>query len=216
MNRVCALVCLLAAAVQAQQLPFSVGAIGGIRVTNDIVGPVGSPPYPSESRRYVIGPTVELFLPWQLSIEFNALYRRTGFRSRGEFVGFEESRYRANTWEFPILAKYRIPFERVQPFFAAGYSPRVMNGHFDAFGLRYDFEANRFVTYERSASWSGFLTHGAVFGSGVELALKRLHFVPQVRYTRWSSDAIRQTPRRGVSAGSALNQVDLLLAITFR
>src|ERR1700687_3368158 len=91
---------------------FSVGVKGGIRATDDLSGDATS-----ESKRYVVGPAVEIALPLNLGIEFDALYRRGGYRSSfGNFAGSFTDRERANSWEFPILLKYRVPVPIIQPY----------------------------------------------------------------------------------------------------
>jgi hypothetical protein len=54
--------------------PFAIGGEGGLRTTGDVSGTL-SP----ESKRYIVGPRVEVRLPLHLSLEFDALYRDIGF-----------------------------------------------------------------------------------------------------------------------------------------
>src|ERR1035438_4172344 len=104
---------------------FSIGAIGGGRVTDDLTGAGAT----SVSKRYAIGPTVEVGLPRRLAVEFDALYRREGYQTAfGNFAYNVYSDERANSWEFPILLKYRLPVPVVKPFVEVGYAPRVIPG----------------------------------------------------------------------------------------
>lgn len=83
---------------------ITIGVKGGIRATNDVEGS-GT----SESKRYLVGPAVEVKLPFRLALEVDALYSRFGLRtSQGGFFGFTDQSQRASSWEFPILAKYRL------------------------------------------------------------------------------------------------------------
>src|SRR4051812_25229176 len=99
----------------------SVGVKGGVSIT--------SPErYNDESRRYIVGPSVEFRLPYRFAAEIDALYSRTGTSSRfiysGEFSGMPGSttdfriRTRGNSWEFPVLGKYYFTSRQhaVQPF----------------------------------------------------------------------------------------------------
>jgi hypothetical protein len=60
--------------LQAQSL--SLGVKGGIPFTDAVEGSFGNR---SEARRYTVGPMVEIGLPLSLAVEFNALYKRTGY-----------------------------------------------------------------------------------------------------------------------------------------
>ncbi len=81
------------------------------------------------SKRYVVGPAVEIGLPFGLAVEADALYRRAGFQtsaSNGDYNIFAVEH--ANLWEIPILLKYRFPFPLAKPFLEAGYAPRITGG----------------------------------------------------------------------------------------
>ena len=120
---VLALVLLSANVAMAQQV--EVGVEGGIRATSDPSGNLTS-----ESKRYIVGPKVEVRLPWHLSFEFDALYRRVGF------LGYVNSccadaltGERDNSWEFPMLMKHHFPGVarlRLRPFAGIGYAPRIV------------------------------------------------------------------------------------------
>jgi hypothetical protein len=104
----------------SQQL--AVGVKGGIRASGDIGGlSYGG----SESKRYIIGPMLDLRLPWRLGVEFDALYRRFGYTSGSHYQGYASAihRGRANSWEFPIIIKYRLPVRSAHPFAGVGYQP---------------------------------------------------------------------------------------------
>jgi hypothetical protein len=56
-----------------------------------------------------------------LGVEVDALYRREGFQSSFSNVFFGvSSEERANSWEFPMLLKYRLPVPLVKPFAEVG------------------------------------------------------------------------------------------------
>lgn len=117
---------------------LSIGVKGGVRTTDDITGDATS-----ESKRYTVGPTVEIGLPLRFSIEFAALYRRNGYQtSFGDFAGGFAERERGNSWEFPILLKYRLPFLLARPYAEVGYAPRRISGSSDINGV-FDQSGNR-------------------------------------------------------------------------
>jgi hypothetical protein len=104
---------------------FEVGVEGGVQTMDDVSGTL----HP-ESKRYIIGPKVEIRLPLRLSFEFDALYQRFGFTGYADYYGLfnETIRDRANSWEFPMMLKYRIPVVPGHPFVGAGYAPRIVHG----------------------------------------------------------------------------------------
>jgi hypothetical protein len=109
---------------------LSIGVKGGLRTTDDISGAgIES----SESRRYVVGSALELGLPLGLGVEFDALYRREGYRTFSlgicSFV-CEVDRERSNSWEFPLLLKYKLPIKAIRPYLEVGYARRVMSGFY--------------------------------------------------------------------------------------
>src|SRR4051812_12462177 len=70
----CLLLCLLGP-VQAQKL--AIGIKGGVRTSDDFT--LSPPSVSSESKRYIVGPMLDMELPWHLGIEFDVLYRRFGY-----------------------------------------------------------------------------------------------------------------------------------------
>src|ERR1700691_5923584 len=90
---------------------IAIGVIGGGRVTGDLTGEAAT----SVSKRYALGPELDIGLPLGLGIEVDALYRREGYQSSFS-APFEEH---ANSWEFPMLLKYRLPFPLIKPFIEA-------------------------------------------------------------------------------------------------
>src|SRR5712691_8407134 len=106
---------------------LSIGVKGGIRTTDDVSGPgILS----IEARPYVVGPALELGLPLGLSVEFDALYRREGYRT-GSLgicpIGCSVARERSNSWEFPLLLRYNLPVRAIRPYLEAGYAHRAMS-----------------------------------------------------------------------------------------
>lgn len=147
----------------------------------------------SNEKDYLVGPTVELHLPLGLSVEADALYRPLSLASQTGIPGSPLSKAgstRVTTWEFPVLAKFRLPVPIAKPYVDAGPSFR----HVGQLG---DY-----------LSSTGFAV-----GAGVELHAPLVRVSPEVRYTRWAGDS---TPAgTGTFASSNLNQVELLVGFTF-
>lgn len=87
--------------------PISLGVKAGVPVNDSVEGSAPG----SSTERWVLGPTAELHLPFNLAVEFDALYRH--YKVAGQGV---------NQWEFPILAKYRFGFPMLKPYVVAGPS----------------------------------------------------------------------------------------------
>lgn len=103
-------VCLFAAALPAGAQIVSFGVRGGVPL-GDAYHAVTHPPFPLSNNRWVVGPTVELHLPFGLGVRADALYRNYT-------VGGTVTQ-----WEFPILASYTFHTGPViHPFVDAGPS----------------------------------------------------------------------------------------------
>jgi hypothetical protein len=194
---------IVAAACYGQSI--SLGAIGGIRTTDDLTYAA------SASKRYVVGPAIEFSLPRGFAVEADALYRREGylqFLRLFPIGGYGYAGERANSWEFPLLAKYALPRLRgMRAFVEAGYAPRIGHGtvvsdevYYDPYQLPLQWYYSHAV---QKLDWP--VSHGFVTGGGVSFRLGRLRLAPTVRYTHWSNAA--------PLPDSAQNQVDVLLGI---
>jgi hypothetical protein len=170
---------------------------------------------------------VDIGLPFGLGVEVDALYRREGYQTAfSNAFGYSVfSDERANSWEFPMLAKYRIPFAAVKPFVEVGYAPRVINGSVSstsAFPTAVINPSNGSVTSGgvesahaiTSTNWP--VSHGLVVGGGVQFGMGRLRLSPTVRYTHWNNMAISGYYGDGPSWQSTRNQFDVLLNIGWK
>jgi hypothetical protein len=171
----------------AQQV--AVGVKGGIQTTGDVSGSLAS-----ESKRYIVGPMVEIRLPMRLSFEFDALYRRFGF------TGYESSccgrsimRVRANSWEFPMILKYSLPVVVAHPFVGVGYAPRTIHGTAVSSGsylsgISQNPPMSIYTYYFNQHSDTSYpLTHGVVVSGGVNLGVGHVRFSPELRYVHWNA-----------------------------
>lgn len=208
----CFLALLAAGSCCAQRIGF--GIKGGVRATDDI----DSYSAESESKRYVIGPMIDVALPLGFGVEVDALYRRTGFRTgNGGFWGSFQARYRANTWEFPMLLKYRLPLPFVKPYAEVGYAPRHIAGSYTSVGYSVDVPTGTRTFYGPSRSdWRPDVSHGLITGAGVEFGGQHLRIAPEFRYTRWNNDPINSYGSQGYRVNAAVNQVDVLIGIIWR
>jgi len=210
---------LLALNLAAQ--PISFGIKAGLPLLKAFEGSFG---VGSEERPYTVGPMVEVKLPASLALEVNALYRRTGYSTSNELFGIANvGQARANSWEFPILAKYYVTgrTSRLRLFFSGGYVFRSLSGAeftWHSFGIDplngapFDYTAR-----EQNPDWlvRHSPVHGVAAGLGGGARIGPLQAAPEIRYTRWSARLIDEEGSQGFYARSAKNQLDLLLSLTF-
>jgi hypothetical protein len=171
------------------------------------------------TRRYVVGGTAEVRLPFRLSIELDALYRRIGFdySFKSLDLGYFSSRTTADQWDFPLLAKYEILRGRVRPMVDAGPVLRHLSGidetsnyltFYPSFttAVSGSTQSNNSV-YLRNRNSPGFSVSG-----GVSFKWRPLKVCPEIRYTRWGNEAFSSNGFGTLN--SNLNQVDVLVGFT--
>ena len=135
-----------------------------------------------------------MHLPLGFSVEADALYRPFNLNSQhtasgSGLVALQKETF--NSWEFPILAKYRFAIPLVKPYLELGPSFRTVGG---------------------SPGGSAFSSSGVTAGAGVELRVARFRVGPEFRYTYWGSDSgatstYEFSPNR--------NQVEFLVGFSF-
>jgi hypothetical protein len=170
------LLALSCCAIPVLSQHLTIGAKGGLRLTGDV------PMYrTSNSRRYVVGPMIELGLPYHFAFEVDALYSRLGNTFRARFIGLGgDTRTIANSWEFPLLVKYRLPVSRVNPFLSIGVAPRYAGGRINT--IRYGFLPGD-ITFS-SEDWHAH-DRALVFSSGIGIPTGRIYIAPEIRYLKW-------------------------------
>jgi len=163
----------------------SFGAVTGINFVDDYrSGSVLQPPFGTcepacdsatlftfrdASSRFIIGPNVEVRFSNRFVVELEALHRRVGQRRRiqsvpplvlpnGFTVGSLEFPGTDYTWEFPILARYRLRVFKTSSFVELGPTFRPA-------------ENNQL--------------NGLTAGAGLELRARSFSLTPRVRYTHW-------------------------------
>jgi hypothetical protein len=166
---------------------LSVGVLAGVPISDAFSSATsGNVSVADASQRLAIGPTLELRLPFGLGVSVDALYRRIGYDAN---VGQGLSVSHGNSFQFPIMAKYRLPGIVMRPFVGGGVAFQTTTG-FKSFDGR----------------------TGLVLGGGLDFKLTRFHITPELRYTRWGTDnlveyfnVLRPTQ----------NQADFLVGFTF-
>jgi hypothetical protein len=179
---------LLLSAHFAFAQPFAVGVEGGLRTTGDVSGTLTP-----ESKRYIVGPKVEVRLPWHLSFEFDALYRDIGFTGYGNTCcGSSITRERDRSWEFPMIVKYHLPgIARLHPFVGIGYAPRIVRGSDVSsgsylIGITENPPASTYEYFNSRSKVSYPATQGLVISGGVEFRAPHVLISPELRYVHWN------------------------------
>lgn len=176
--------------------PLSIGLKGGVALTdayNDDSFTLTNGTYRSysDSKDFIIGGFAELRLPFGLGAEADALYRPLHFTTSTAIAnGITVSDGYNNSWEFPIVAKYRLPFPIIKPYVEAGPSFRTTTNN------------TRYLS-----------NHGFALGAGVEVKALIVRISPEIRFTRWGSDAI--SAASAATAYSNPNQVEFLVGLSF-
>jgi hypothetical protein len=167
----------------------------------------------SATRRYTVGPMIGVRLPHRLSLELDALYKPLGFDQQLKSFGLVSTHIRttADSWEFPVLAKFRLlPSPALSPYVAGGVSFR----HISRVSTFTEQTFNLNTPVRSAGSNSEILAarsgRGGVVGVGVELHLAFLHFSPEFRFTHWGGD---RNPDPLLH--SHQNQAEVLLGIAF-
>jgi hypothetical protein len=198
---------LLLISIQSWSQELTLGVKGGFRLTGDTIPDFLTT---ADSKRYVVGPTIEVGLPFHFAVEADAQYSRLGNTFYYPGIANESvTRTIANSWVFPLVLNYRLPGRRIHPFVSGGVALRRTSG--DIHTIHYGFYPGDITFY--SAPWSGH-DHGFVCGAGVGARLGRIRISPEVRYFRWH---VPSFPTLDDAASylrtSPVNEVQLLLGI---
>jgi hypothetical protein len=203
-----------AGVVSAFSQPFSLGVKAGVPLT-DFIDTVQSPRFGfnSNTKRYIIGPTAELRLPFGLGVEFDALYRRLNYEGSTSLIDvFTNSRTTGNSWEFPLLVKYRFPSHIIHPYVAAGPAWDTLTGLQQSI-TRTVLPSNQTTTTTgQPAELKNTTTTGFVIGGGLDIHALVVRLSPEFRYTRWGS---QQFAEPSGLLQSNRNQAEFLLGIAF-
>jgi hypothetical protein len=142
---------------------------------------------------YAVGPTLELNLPWNLSLEAGMLYERfhrdasegiTPLSVGGVNFGYVSSTA-ANAFLFPLLARYNLGRHRIRPFLEAGSTLR----HLDTFhgrGIQLDFYLHPSATVFEVDPGKA-LDVAVTLGGGFRYRVAMVDLVPEIRYLHWTA-----------------------------
>jgi hypothetical protein len=147
----------------------------------------------SDAKKFIVGPMVELHLPFGFSIAADGLYRPlrlTMIFANRAGTGTNSANY--SSWEVTPVLRYRfLHTPLVKPFAEAGPSFRFVESPLD-----------------HNLSDRGF-----TLGGGVEVKLLLIRIAPELRFTRWGSDH-NVVPTFPLQSGQ--NQAEFLVGVAFK
>ena len=152
-------------------------------------------PYQSAFKRWTLGPVIDLDLPAGFGAELDMLYKGTGYTINSQSTA-------AASWEFPLVAKYKIGKGPVRPYVGAGVSFRHL-GDLQQLG-------DPSLLFDKSQGSRGFVMEG-----GVRFNLKLVKIAPELRYTHWDNSPITLGNLSSQVVNYRQNQVEFLVGITF-
>lgn len=169
---------------------FETGASGGRN---------GSAVYSAATRRYTFGASAELRLNRAFGFEVDALYHRMGYVGIVNFTSSASGAIddtaidvKGNSWDFPVMAKYR--FGRVvRPFVAGGGVLRYVGpvrgqGQQTIGSLATGTSTTTPIDTTDPSELRKRFYPGFAVGGGVEFGVGRLRLLPEFRYTRWTAN----------------------------
>jgi opacity protein-like surface antigen len=215
------LLLLLTSIGLAQSLRF--GIEGGLPLTNGfdtqsssvipVAIPAGPINYSTLTKRYTVGPTAELDLPFHLAVKADVLYKRLSFGSAG-LAPITTTTTTANSWEFSLLGKYGVSkLGPLQPYVEGGVAFRAVQG-VNQISVSPCLGCATSVIQSTShpTELAHSFTKGFTGGAGLEFRHLLVGVFGEIRYTRWTADAF-SAPNGGLN--STRNQADLLVGVTF-
>lgn len=199
---------------------FDFGTLGGLRVTDDIDSVSGALfSGTGESKRYIVGPTLAIRLPWRFSFEFDALYRREGYTATysSQYPGLNSlTRDRSNSFEFSMIVKYRFAHSlRHSPFVGVGYAPRIVRGTDVSSGTTPQGLGGAVSYTNQSAPTYYPVTHGLLVSGGFLWDTAHLRIAPELRYVHWNEPFLYVTHPDSPQLVSPQSEVFVLIGLSW-
>jgi hypothetical protein len=159
--------------------------------------------YSAATRRYTAGVSAEWRSETVLGIEADVLYKRMGYvgiihtidSSRGisTTAAFD---IKGDSWDFPILLKYRFR-RKLHPYASGGgvvryVGPVQARGEETAQDLVAGTTTRTPIDTADPFDLRKRFYPGVSAGSGVELRRGRLRLLPELRYTRWTANIAKR------------------------
>jgi len=95
-------------------------------------------------------------------------------------------------------------------------APRYASGTISGQGVNIDLSTGARTTFTLNDKWGAIGSLGIVGAGGVEFGMRHFRISPEVRYTHWDNDIIGINDSQGFHANAALNEVRILVGLSFR
>lgn len=190
---------------------FSFGVKGGVPLNDAFnTATTGNLQYLSDTKRFTVGPELDINLPFGFAVEVDALYRRLDFESNQNLVDvFEHQATTSNAWDFPVLVKWRFaPMGPVRPYVGGGPTFRGLTNVHQVTAFFGGTSGGSTSTSSPSELSRQFVTGFTAVG-GIQLFK---HVSPEIRYTRWGWNTFENP---GTAFRSNPDQWDFMLGVTF-
>ena len=201
-------------AVSSCAQPFGFGIKGGVPATDFFSTQEGRFRYLSNTDRWTLGPMFELRLPFGLGVEFDVLYKKFDYSASFASAGASlDVSGKGSAWEFPLVAKYRLPGLVLHPYVEGGLASRRITGVKE---IRLSATPPGSPPVSTSTDTPAILANkgsaGFVMGAGIEVKAVLIRVAPGIRYTRWGNQNFRDI---NGAIESNQNQLEFLVGITF-
>ena len=221
---------LLAAASSAFAQHISVGIKAGVPLTGLLGSNYGGwcCQEATQTKRYTIGPVVDIGLPLGFGVEFGALYKRFDQQSytvttTGYVIIDEENGYPiqqtagisavGHSWEFPVAVQYHFFKSAIRPYVEGGVSLNRLSNAYSVQTTPYPRQPQ--LPFTISPLRSSFTRHGPLFGMGVDVKLHGIHVTPGLRYTHYNKLLGQLTACISGPDCPSNKSVDFLVGFTF-
>jgi len=219
---------LLAATSSAFAQHISVGIKAGVPLTGLLGSNYGGwcCQEATQTKRYTIGPVVDIGLPLGFGVEFGALYKRfdqqfIAVTTTGYVIIDEENGYPiqqtagisavGHSWEFPVAVQYRFFKSAIRPYVEGGVSLNRLSNVYSFQNVSINF---RQLPFTYAPLRGSFTRVGPLFGMGVDVKLHRIHVTPGLRYTHYNKLSALTSCSSGPGCGGS-KAVDFLVGFTF-
>jgi hypothetical protein len=225
---------LLTAASSTFAQHISVGIKAGVpltgllRTNSQEISYGGLGEFPTQTKRYTIGPVVDVSLPLGFGVEFASMYKRFDQQSiavttTGFVVIDEDNSYAiqqtagisavGHSWEFPVAVQYHFLKSAIRPYAEGGFSWNRLSNVYSVQTTPYPTPPQLpFTIFPLRGS---FTRHGPLFGMGVDVKFHRIHVTPGLRYTHYNKLLGQLTACISGPDCPSNKAVDFLVGFTF-
>ncbi len=211
-GKIAAASCVFGAVSNESRPRVSVGIKAGGSLTRKFLRFVDYINSDAGTKRYTIGPVMDIALPRGLGLEVGAMYKRSDEQSfsatllsivdtdEGPAASFRYNRVSTvgRSWEFPVAGQYRFSLRSMRPYVEGGVSYNHLHNIYEPLP---SFSGQA----ERSPSLHLVNRKGVLLGGGADIKLHMIHVTPGLRYTHYD---------KGDPFLIAPNAVDFLVGFT--